>query len=141
MSSISEAAVEYVRENGLRVTTTAVRNSKGALLGWYRGGRKERYGFDRIAVPRAAVREAALQNIPAGDIEWGKKVVQVDETANGVKVEFKDGTIEEADLLIGADGVKSIIREAIFGKKYQAEYESVSAFPVLSLRPFLQLNI
>ena len=31
--------------------------------------------------------------------------------------------MEKGDLVIGADGVKSKVREAIFGKKYDAEYE------------------
>jgi len=123
ISSISMRIADYIQEHGFRGGIMTFRNSSGTLLGRYWSGRKERYGFGHVLLSRAVVHEALLQDIPAGAVEWGKKVSLVRETADGVEVEFEDGTVEKADLVIGADGVKSLVREAIFGKEYQAQYE------------------
>jgi 2-polyprenyl-6-methoxyphenol hydroxylase-like FAD-dependent oxidoreductase len=112
-----------MQEKGYRGGIMTFRNSSGTLLGRYWRGRKERYGFGQVLLPRAVVHEALLEDVPAAIVEWGKKALLVRETTEGVQVEFEDGNVEHADLVIGADGVKSVVREAIFGKEHQAEYE------------------
>jgi 2-polyprenyl-6-methoxyphenol hydroxylase-like FAD-dependent oxidoreductase len=74
-------------------------------------------------IRRAVVHEALLRDIPPNAVEWEKKVKAVRETDDGVLVEFSDGGSDNADLVLGADGVRSIVREAIFGDKYPAQYE------------------
>lgn len=67
--------------------------------------------------------------VPPEDVEWGRKVRGVREmvTDDGVEVEveFCDGSVERADLVIGADGVRSVVRECMFEGKYPAQYEYV----------------
>ncbi|KAK0201571.1 hypothetical protein DFS33DRAFT_1276446 [Desarmillaria ectypa] len=64
-----------------------------------------------------------LLGIPDGVAEWGRKVVEVQETADVAQVVFKDSAVETCDLIIGADGVKSICRQALLGKEaYRAQY-------------------
>lgn len=42
--------------------------------------------------------------------EWGKRLAGVDERPDGVSASFADGTTATADVLIGADGVRSTVR-------------------------------
>lgn len=44
----------------------------------------------------------------------GKRVVDVIDKDEGVRVELQDGTIEEGDILIGCDGVHSSVRELMW---------------------------
>ncbi|MCW2639383.1 MAG: Monooxygenase, FAD-binding [Dactylosporangium sp.] len=46
-------------------------------------------------------------------IEYGKRLVDVQETATGITARFADGSTAAADILIGADGVRSTVRNLI----------------------------
>ncbi len=48
-------------------------------------------------------------------IQLNKKATGFVEDADGVTLQFEDGTTADGDLLIGADGVKSVIRDLICG--------------------------
>jgi 2-polyprenyl-6-methoxyphenol hydroxylase-like FAD-dependent oxidoreductase len=54
--------------------------------------------------------EAARRGIPA---EYGKRLVDATSTGDGVRASFADGTHADGDLLIGADGLRSRVREII----------------------------
>jgi 2-polyprenyl-6-methoxyphenol hydroxylase-like FAD-dependent oxidoreductase len=45
--------------------------------------------------------------------EWGKRLVGVDDGPDGITASFADGTTATADVLIGADGVRSTVRRLI----------------------------
>jgi len=123
LASLSKDITDEIVANGLCTPYRLLRNSSGGLLGYLSGGAKERYGFDQMLLPRAVVHNAVLKGVPNRDVEWNKRAREVRETEEGVEVEFEDGTVERGDLVIGADGVRSIVREAIFGDKYSAVYE------------------
>ena len=44
-------------------------------------------------------------------IEWGKRFERYEETENGVVAYFEDGTKAEGDILVGADGARSRVRQ------------------------------
>ncbi|MBM0229979.1 MULTISPECIES: FAD-dependent monooxygenase [Micromonospora] len=46
-------------------------------------------------------------------IEYGKRLVDVRETATGITARFADGDTATADVLIGADGIRSTVRALI----------------------------
>ncbi|WP_028647615.1 FAD-dependent oxidoreductase [Nocardiopsis sp. CNT312] len=52
---------------------------------------------------------------PEADVRHGVGPVRVDPGGDGVSVELTDGTVERADLLVGADGTHSRVRALVFG--------------------------
>lgn len=54
-------------------------------------------------------------------IKLNKRVEKIEHTANGVRVLLTDGTIEEGDIVIGADGVHSIVRSQMWA--YASAFE------------------
>lgn len=50
-------------------------------------------------------------------IKLNKRVEIIEHTVNGVRVLIIDGTIEEGDIVIGADGVYSIVRSQMWEKE------------------------
>ncbi|WP_233345884.1 FAD-dependent monooxygenase [Saccharomonospora iraqiensis] len=52
---------------------------------------------------------------PAVDLRFGTGPVAVDEHGDGVRVTLDDGTVLDADLLVGADGIHSTVRRLVFG--------------------------
>ncbi|MGW1028131.1 FAD-dependent oxidoreductase [Streptomyces sp. NPDC002577] len=64
----------------------------------------------RADLYRALYAEAVRRGIR---IEHGKQLVGARETADGVTARFADGTRARADILIGADGIRSTVRTLI----------------------------
>ncbi len=56
-------------------------------------------------------------------VHWNMRVKRVWETDDAAHVEFEDGTVETCDLLVGADGLRSKSRDALFGEEYSPSYE------------------
>ncbi|MFE3188855.1 FAD-dependent oxidoreductase [Nocardia sp. NPDC059240] len=60
--------------------------------------------------------------------EYDKKVVSVAETAEAVTATFADGSTATADILIGADGIRSTVRTLIDPEAPGPEYGGVLSF-------------
>ncbi len=67
-----------------------------------------------ITCRRGGLRDLLAERI---DIRWGKRLAGVHENgdAGAVELRFSDGTTADADLVVGADGVGSSVREAMAG--------------------------
>ncbi|KAA2258137.1 NAD(P)-binding protein [Solihabitans fulvus] len=61
-------------------------------------------------------------------VEHGKRLVGVDETPTGVTARFADGSTATADILIGADGIRSTVRTLIDQDAPGPEYGGVLSF-------------
>jgi salicylate hydroxylase len=58
---------------------------------------------------RGHLHQALLENVPRDIIHLGKKLVSATaDPRTGIKLEFQDGTVATADILIGADGLRSV---------------------------------
>lgn len=78
----------------------------------------ERYGIPLYHVHRAdlhAALAAAVRALDPACIVTGAAVVSVDSRADGVTVGLRDGSRAEAQWLVGADGIHSVTRAALFG--------------------------
>jgi 2-polyprenyl-6-methoxyphenol hydroxylase-like FAD-dependent oxidoreductase len=64
-----------------------------------------------VAIHRADLQAALLE--AAGEIRLGVEVTSVDQTAEGVVARAADGSEERGDLLVGADGLWSLVRASI----------------------------
>ncbi|QHC22674.1 FAD-dependent oxidoreductase [Streptomyces sp. GS7] len=59
---------------------------------------------------------------------YGKRLVSAEETPDGVTAHFADGTSTTADILIGADGIRSAVRTVIDPEAPAPEYGGVLSF-------------
>ncbi|KAG0038150.1 hypothetical protein BGZ82_000962 [Podila clonocystis] len=57
-----------------------------------------------------------LRRIPAARLHFGKRVVSIVQGENGVIVRTADGKSYEGDILVGADGCYSAVRQSIYEK-------------------------
>lgn len=57
---------------------------------------------------RGHLHSALLEHVPRESIHLNKKVTGAVATDDGVTLHFEDGTEVHGDLLIGADGIKSV---------------------------------
>jgi 2-polyprenyl-6-methoxyphenol hydroxylase-like FAD-dependent oxidoreductase len=64
---------------------------------------------------RSEVYARLLAALPDSMIQNGKQLVKMSDDGDDVVLHFADGSIGRTDLLIGADGVNSIVREQLWG--------------------------
>ncbi|KAJ3509863.1 hypothetical protein NLJ89_g4994 [Agrocybe chaxingu] len=72
----------------------------------------------------AGFNEKGRRNVAEGEVncEWGKKVINTREVGVQVVLEYADGTVDWADLVVGADGLQSVVRDAVSKGGCQAKY-------------------
>ncbi|KAM3083580.1 hypothetical protein ACMFMG_004226 [Clarireedia jacksonii] len=79
------------------------------------------------SVHRAHFLDEMVKYIPDGIAQFRKRVEKVEEVANGpVVLYFADGTTAEADAVVGADGVKSHVRQSLLGTENPASHANYS---------------
>lgn len=101
---------EEVLAAGVPVTRREYRTDRGRLL-----FAVDEASFWSGVAPSVCVRPGRLlEALGAGlTVRRGVGVARVDVGGAGVAVELDDGTRERADLVVGADGVRSVVREAV----------------------------
>jgi 2-polyprenyl-6-methoxyphenol hydroxylase-like FAD-dependent oxidoreductase len=71
----------------------------------------DRLGGPVRMVPRRVLLDRLLEGFPADRIRCNSRAVGVVSTHDGVRIEFEDDSSAEGDLLIGADGLHSMVRD------------------------------
>jgi FAD-dependent urate hydroxylase len=100
---------------GFPTPAITLRNATGKHLGETRTGQSPPDGMVSHTVKRADLYrvlhdEARSRGIR---IEHGKRLVAAEQTGDGVRAEFADGSEAVGDILIGCDGVHSTVRRII----------------------------
>jgi salicylate hydroxylase/6-hydroxynicotinate 3-monooxygenase len=80
------------------------------------GGEVEaRYGAPYVFLHRGDLHGALLSIVPPDVLHLGMKLVGMDRARGGVTLTFAEGTRVTTDVVIGADGVHSFVRETLLG--------------------------
>lgn len=74
----------------------------------------EHFGSPYYHAHRADLLAVLREGLDASRISLGRKIVAVSQSADRVSVQLEDGAVEEGDVLIGADGIHSIVRMQMF---------------------------
>ncbi|WP_345681706.1 FAD-dependent oxidoreductase, partial [Streptosporangium roseum] len=105
-------AGDAVRAIGLPMNRTIMTDGKGKRMGEFPGltGLPPSRALWRPDLYRVLHDHALAQGVP---IEYGKRLVGVEESPTGITARFADGTTATGDVLVGADGIRSTVRDLI----------------------------
>ncbi|ASQ95924.1 FAD-dependent monooxygenase [Streptomyces sp. 11-1-2] len=83
-----------------------------------------------LMLPRDCLFRALTDHAAAAGVRfaYGKRLVAAEETPEGVTAHFADKTSATADILIGADGIRSTVRTVIDPESPAPEYGGVLSF-------------
>ena len=123
-------AQHLVADIGIRTVSMRFTNGSGKILGTLPAGAPDDHGVwsrtvARLDLYRVLRDEAARRGI---DIRFERRLVEATTESGGVQARFSDGETVTADLLIGADGIRSTVRDMIDPHAPTARY-----VPVLNL--------
>jgi len=75
-----------------------------------------RYGAPYLLAHRGDLHAALTSVIPESVVRLGHQLVSLEQRAAGsVRLDFANGITADADAVVGADGVHSVVRETLFG--------------------------
>ena len=75
-----------------------------------------------IIIKRTDLHKRLFELLHDVSVRFNTTCTNIVPEGEAVRVEFNDNTQEVFDLVIGADGVKSSVREMVFGKKFMHHY-------------------
>jgi len=78
---------------------------------------KEAYGETTRFIHRGDFIEALVGVLPEGMVKLGHRLDRIVDEGPRATLHFSNGTTATADLVIGADGIKSVVREQLFSDR------------------------
>ena len=122
----SPQAVKALRAIGLGDRIAAVANTAVGVFtrDMYTGEKLEyrdvrdavaRHGAPHYTFHRADLMAALASGVDPARIRLDHRLTEIEERADGVRLAFANGATRDADIVIGADGIHSVVRRALYG--------------------------
>jgi FAD-dependent urate hydroxylase len=82
----------------------------------------ERVGQRPYPISRTALQTLLLETFGQDRVHLGRRCVGVKQEGNRAIVRFENGESVDADLVIGADGARSVVRDYVVGRAVERQY-------------------
>lgn len=76
---------------------------------------KKEYGASYITIHRGDMHALQIESLKPGTVHYGKRLQNLKDEGDQVRLSFQDGTEVVAGIVIGADGIHSKVREVLLG--------------------------
>lgn len=113
-------------EKGIISTRHVVHTTEGKIVGewgmrkWLQSNTKTSPRRTNMHIARQSLRLAILEQLDERyDVQWGHQLIDVKENEDGINLSFQvNGEIKnaKADLVVGADGIRSAVRNLLIGE-------------------------
>jgi len=104
--ALARAGVTVRPDIGIRIVKRVAYDRAGAAFATHH--------YDQYATSWSLLYNLLRDAFPAQHLHAGRNVVSIQQSAAGAAAILDDGTRFEGDLLIGADGMRSVVRRALF---------------------------
>ncbi|KAF9287797.1 hypothetical protein BGZ68_001268 [Mortierella alpina] len=75
---------------------------------------KQRSGYDFLMFARPEMHALLLSHVPKEKMHMGKRVLSIEQNEFGVMIRVADGSTHHGDILVGADGAYSGVRQGLY---------------------------
>jgi 2-polyprenyl-6-methoxyphenol hydroxylase-like FAD-dependent oxidoreductase len=113
-----------------------VRSGRRVAISYTAKALETRFGVSPFVamIHRAELVDALAGCLPAGTARYGFECVDVEAKGERAVVRFKNGHVDEADLVVGADGIKSAVRASLLGA-VEPRYSGYTCWRGIGPRP------
>ncbi|MBX7059040.1 MAG: FAD-dependent monooxygenase [Leptospirales bacterium] len=119
---------DAVIRQGSIVQQIQIRKADGKLLSSTDASTfKEQYGEPSVAIHRAALHRILLEALPPSSVKLGCSCASIEQSEGEVVAHFVGGEQARAKMLIGADGIRSMVRQHLFPET-RLRYSGYSAW-------------
>jgi salicylate hydroxylase len=80
-----------------------------------RGAFRQQFGAPNLTVHRADLLDVLRGALKAVDLRFGARCIAVEACERGAVARLADGSEIEADVMVGADGIHSVVRDSVSG--------------------------
>lgn len=88
---------------------------------------ERQYGAPQLTIHRADLLSVLAEHFPLEQVQFNKRAQAAHKEEGGVVLDFTDGSQATVDVLVGADGIHSVVRTALFGQEHP-RFTGVVAF-------------
>ncbi|MFO1257241.1 MAG: tetracycline destructase [Gammaproteobacteria bacterium] len=103
----------------------------------------EKFGFrqdDEVEILRGDLVNILMNSVSTVTCRFNQWITRLDQTENNIVVDFNDGTSEQYDVVIGADGIYSGVRKMIFHENEYQLFNLGSYLSTFTIPNYLNLN-
>ncbi|NDJ20916.1 NAD(P)-binding protein [Nostoc sp. B(2019)] len=115
LDAIAPGIVESLEGAGSQTHTLNLRKSTGELIAQKSVTFIEKYGRPMLQIRWSRLQEILASALPTDAIHLNHRCIGFEQNNSGVEVCFDEGKTVQADLLIGADGLNSAVRQTLIG--------------------------
>ena len=119
LEAIKPDLVKEIKSSGCCVTQSTLRNSLGEKIRSSSTDRSflDKYGHSLVTVWWWNLQQILASFFPPETIHLAHRCIDWQANQNGVEIYFENGLNARADVLIGADGIKSVVRKKLIANK------------------------
>jgi 2-polyprenyl-6-methoxyphenol hydroxylase-like FAD-dependent oxidoreductase len=117
LESVRPELVDEITGSGVILEHMVFRTWRGDVLAdWPIGdwGRRSA-GSCTVGIRRGQLQELVANGLEEGTVRFGSACAGFEQDDREVRVRFEDGLEERADVLVGADGLQSVVRRELLG--------------------------
>jgi 2-polyprenyl-6-methoxyphenol hydroxylase-like FAD-dependent oxidoreductase len=111
---VQPGLAQAIIDDGIVLEHMEFLSSRGDLLAeWPIGEWGRRAGGCTVTIRRGDLQRHISSGIPDGLVRYGHKCSGFEQDADGVTVRFENGNEDRGDILVGADGLRSVVRRQL----------------------------
>ncbi|MBD2068225.1 FAD-dependent monooxygenase [Leptolyngbya sp. FACHB-671] len=115
LNAIQPAIVESIMSAGSPTHTLTLKRSTGEVIASEPMTTMQQYGQPMLNIQWSKLQAILASTLPPEIIHLQHHCVGFEQQDNKVEVHFANGKTVQADLLIGADGINSVVRQELIG--------------------------
>lgn len=114
LAAIDADIVQQLKQQGSQLNRFRIRTTRGWPI-LNQPVKDDEYDQPFLAIRWFSIQETMRAKLPPEILHLNHQLIHFEQTQQGVNLSFENGETASVDLLIGADGIRSVVRKQLFG--------------------------